>query len=147
MIKFVGKNAPTYVAIPMTKNEEWRVRKYVFDLLHAKGIRFLGDLYHKNILMSFQQLQEKYKIPPELFLGTSQSAILSTQKYFFPPYTTPLSDIDLPILKGRDLKHFFSHSYSLFCFIDPSDICKIIQKWEGDLGGKYIEDDSEEAIE
>ncbi len=63
------------------------------------------------------------------------------------PTDTPISsDIDLFLLNRKDTRHFLSHSYLLFYSIDPSDISKVIQKWEHDLGGQYIEDDWHEAI-
>lgn len=57
-----------------------------------------------------------------------------------------LSDIDLFLLIQEDTRHFLSHSYSLFCSLDPFDIRKVIQKWEHDLGGVFIEDDWHEVI-
>ena len=60
--------------------------------------------------------------------------------------TPSASDIDLFVLNRKETRHFLSHSYSLLYSLDTSDIRKVIQKWERDLGGGFIEDDWHEAI-
>ena len=95
MIKFVGKNIPAYGLIALSKNEGFApgIRNSVFDIWHTKGIRLLADLYQENMLMSFQQLQEKYSIPSAHFFGYLQVRnFIQSKMKNLPPDTPPFSD-------------------------------------------------------
>lgn len=75
-------------------------------------------------------------------MGTFIFVVLFCQRWKSPS----LSDRDSFVLNGKDSRHFLSHSYSLLYSLHPSDIQKLIQKWEHDLGEQFIEDDWHEAI-
>lgn len=149
LTKYFEEDVSSLALTPVTRNEEFvpGINNSLFDSWHKKGIKLIWDVYQGNTLMSFQQLQHKYNIASEHFFGYLQlrSFIMSNVKNFHTG-TPSASDIDLFVLNRKEARHFLSHSYSLLYSLDTSDIRKVIQKWERDLGGEFIEDDWHEAI-
>ena len=147
--KYFRESASSFALTPLTRNEEFApgIQNSIFDSWHKKGIKLICDVYQGNLLMSFQQLQQKYNIASEHFYGYLQlrSFILSKMK-ILQTDTPSLSDIDLFLLNRKDSGHFLSRSYSMLYSLDSSDIRNVLQKWENDLDGQFIEDDWHEAI-
>lgn len=110
---------------------------------NTKGIRLLRYVYHGSALMSFRQLQQKHNIASEHFYIYLQVCHFILSKVNILPTNTPLSrEIESFLLNQKDTRRFLSRSYSLFYSTDPTDISKIIQKWEKDLNMQYIENDT-----
>lgn len=147
--KHFGENVSSFALTPLTRNEEFPpgIQNSAFDSWHKKGIRLIRDVCQGNIMMSFQQIQQKYNIASEHFYGYLQlrSFILSKVKNL-QTGTAPSSNIDLFMINRKDTRHFLSHSYSKLYPLDPTDIRNVIQKWAHDFDEHFIEDDWVEAI-
>lgn len=146
---YFGENASSFALTVLTINEEFPlgIQNSVFKNWQKKDIRLIRYVCQGNILMSFQQIQQKHNIPSEHFYGYLQPCTFMLSKVKnLQTDTTPIGNIDLYMINQKDTRHSLSYSYSVLYSLDPTDVGNVIRKWECDLDEQFIDDDWLEAI-
>lgn len=149
VMAFVGRRGLLSSLTPLIHNRDFLpgVQKSIFHRWHALGIKTVGDLYLDTSLMTFAQLQEKFKLGREHFWGYLQIRHFLNSAVE-PQYDLPrLCDLDCFLIKLQGTQHLISKVYSLLYSMDPGSIDHIRRIWEKDLCNEYIDDDWVEAVD
>jgi len=111
------------------------------------GIQTFEELYDGDTLMSFEQLQQKFYLPPKFFFK-----YLQVRHYIQTQQGGHLSDLSLSPLEDimsnkNDPKGLLSFIYGKLSQLMAGNLCNVKSKWEKDLECSFSDNEWETICE
>uniref|UniRef100_A0A3B3YM34 Reverse transcriptase domain-containing protein n=1 Tax=Poecilia mexicana TaxID=48701 RepID=A0A3B3YM34_9TELE len=111
-----------------------------FRIWMNKGLNKIGDLYSEGVLMSFEQLVNKYSLPQKHFFKYLQirSFIFASLKSTTEP---PLSTIENIAVHHNQSRGLLSKFYNILLLASKENSLSYLQAWKTDLQTEIPEDE------